>query len=301
MQDDEVLFSTPQEENDSSEQSEVLNSTSELLHSTPEPVKITPELLHSTPNKKENNKASNIDDKKERENSQRDQSPTQQTSPSLSTQRKNDWYVFFDNLYRSKEGYPANFKVPRTKKNDEGIASLIEANATFEQAAFVFNDIWDDPDPFWKKNRTISSVASQFAVRVVKMSKPKTIGGYTIYQPDPNAKDLPFVGTERQRKQREQERKNIPAEHKNVYEGVYTALQQLGATVQEAHDDARVIVEHHRRYGYTIGQEQLDALIDHLMQEVKGLDEPEYVKQNILGNTIIELASKANRKAGNLA
>jgi hypothetical protein len=64
----------------------------------------------------------------------------------------------------------ASFKYPRCPENNTAIDKLIAMSATFEQAQFVFNDIWDDKDAFWEQHRgKITVVASQFASRVVKM------------------------------------------------------------------------------------------------------------------------------------
>lgn len=233
------------------------------------------------------------DTERKKEDSQRNQSPKQETPPSLfSSEIKNEWYVFFDTFYRSKEGYAADFKVPRTKKNDESIASLIEANATHEQTKFVFNDIWEDKDAFWKQHRTISSVASQFPVRVVKMSKPKTLGGYTIYQPDPKEKELPFMGTERQRKERQEEQKNIPTEQKPVYDKVYQCIQELGGSIQYAHEEAREVVKFYGHRGVSYSKDEFDTLVDAIMEEIKAQNEIDYVAQNRLTNSVLLLPKK---------
>lgn len=81
-------------------------------------------------------------------------------------------YALFDALCR-KKGYAADFKVPRNDKNNAAIQELRQQGANAEQVEFVFNDIWDDKDPFWKQHRgKPSTVASQFTARVWKMTTP---------------------------------------------------------------------------------------------------------------------------------
>ena len=81
-------------------------------------------------------------------------------------------YALFDHLCRDK-GYAADFKVPRNEKNNAAIKELREQGANAEQVEFVFNDIWDDKDPFWQQHRgNPSTVASQFTARVWKMTAP---------------------------------------------------------------------------------------------------------------------------------
>src|SRR5205807_4219592 len=81
-------------------------------------------------------------------------------------------YPLFDRLCQER-GYTADFKVPRNEKSDAALQDLRSQGATPEQVAFVFNDIWDDRDPFWKQHRgKPSTVASQFTARVWKMTAP---------------------------------------------------------------------------------------------------------------------------------
>ena len=81
-------------------------------------------------------------------------------------------YALFDRLCRSK-GYATDFRVPRDEKNNAAIKKLREQGANAEQVEFVFNDIWDDKDPFWQQHRgNPSTVASQFTARVWKMTAP---------------------------------------------------------------------------------------------------------------------------------
>jgi hypothetical protein len=81
-------------------------------------------------------------------------------------------YPLFDRLCQGK-GYTADFKVPRNDKNNAAIQELRSQGATPEQVEFVFNDIWEDKDPFWQQHRgKPSTVASQFTARVWKMTAP---------------------------------------------------------------------------------------------------------------------------------
>jgi hypothetical protein len=97
-------------------------------------------------------------------------------------------YPLFDDLCR-KKGYAADFKVPRNDKSNCAIQELRSQGATPEQVEYVFNDIWDDKDPFWQQHRgKPSTVASQFTARVWKMSQPapkrRTVSGFTNYTED---------------------------------------------------------------------------------------------------------------------
>lgn len=81
-------------------------------------------------------------------------------------------YALFDRLCRSK-GYASDFRVPRNEKNNDAIKELREQGANAKQIEFVFNDIWEDKDPFWQQHRGKPSiVASQFTARVWKMTAP---------------------------------------------------------------------------------------------------------------------------------
>ena len=101
--------------------------------------------------------------------------------PSLESLSLNNYFIAFDNFYRTKKGYPEHFMVLRNKTNTDAIKELIQAQVPHEQALFVLEDIWNDPDTFWEKKRTIPCVVSQFATRIVKMkqspapTKPSTI------------------------------------------------------------------------------------------------------------------------------
>lgn len=97
-------------------------------------------------------------------------------------------YALFDRLCRAK-GYAADFRVPRNDKNNEAIKELREQGANAEQVEYVFNDIWDDKDPFWKQHRgKPSTVASQFTARVWKMTQPtpkrRTVSGFANWTED---------------------------------------------------------------------------------------------------------------------
>jgi hypothetical protein len=97
-------------------------------------------------------------------------------------------YALFDRLCRAK-GYAPTFKVPRNDKNNAAIKELREQGANAKQVEFVFNDIWDDKDPFWKQHRgKPSTVASQFTARVWKMTQPtpkrRTVSGFTNWTED---------------------------------------------------------------------------------------------------------------------
>lgn len=111
-------------------------------------------------------------------------------SPSLSSQKSVSEetkplevdYSLFDELCR-KKGYAPDFKVPRNDKNSTAIQELRSQGAAPEQVEFVFNDIWEDKDPFWKQHRgKPSTVASQFTARIWKMSqaapKRRTVSGF---------------------------------------------------------------------------------------------------------------------------
>jgi hypothetical protein len=83
-------------------------------------------------------------------------------------------YPLFDRLCQEK-GYAPDFKVPRNDKNNTAIQELRSQAATPEQVEFVFNDIWNDKDPFWQQHRgKPSTIASQFTARVWKMTAPTT-------------------------------------------------------------------------------------------------------------------------------
>lgn len=110
-------------------------------------------------------------------------------SPSLSQKSSQETkptevdYPLFDRLCQGK-GYASDFKVPRNDKNNAAIQELRSQSATVEQVAFVFNDLWNDKDPFWKQHRgKPSTVASQFTARVWKMTAPtskrQTASGFT--------------------------------------------------------------------------------------------------------------------------
>jgi hypothetical protein len=117
-------------------------------------------------------------------------------SPSLSSQKSLSQetkptevgYPLFDCLCHQK-GYASEFKVPHNEKNDTAIQELRSQGATPEQVEFVFNDIWNDKDPFWQQHRgKLSTVASQFTARVWKMSqaapKRQTLTGTPNYTED---------------------------------------------------------------------------------------------------------------------
>jgi hypothetical protein len=135
---------------------------------------------------------------------QKPQPPSQldASSPSLSQKSKID-YSLFDRLCHEK-GYAADFKVPRNDKNNIAIQELRSQGATPEQVEYVFNDLWEDRDPFWKQHRgKPSTIASQFTARVWKMTAPaakrQTLTGtpnYTedrIGQPAQDAKPVPPI------------------------------------------------------------------------------------------------------------
>jgi len=97
-------------------------------------------------------------------------------------------YPLFDELCR-KKGYVSDFKVPRNDKNNAAIQELRSQGATPEQVEYVFNDIWEDKDPFWKQHRgKLSTIASQFTTRVWKMTAPapkrQTLTGTPNYTED---------------------------------------------------------------------------------------------------------------------
>lgn len=97
-------------------------------------------------------------------------------------------YALFDRLCHEK-GYAATFKVPRNEKNNAALQELRSQGATAEQVAFVFNDIWEDKDPFWIQHRgKPSTVASQFTARVWKMNQPavkrRTVSGFANWTLD---------------------------------------------------------------------------------------------------------------------
>lgn len=97
-------------------------------------------------------------------------------------------YALFDRLCRAK-GYAADFRVPRNDKNNDAIKNLREQGANAEQVEYVFNDIWNDKDPFWRQHRgKPSTVASQFTARVWKMTQPtpkrRTVSGFTNWTED---------------------------------------------------------------------------------------------------------------------
>ena len=97
-----------------------------------------------------------------------------EASSSLSQKKSVIDYDLFDELCR-KKGYAADFKVPRNDKNNAAIQELRQQGANAEQVEYVFNDIWNDKDPFWKQHRgKPSAVASQFTARVWKMTAPAT-------------------------------------------------------------------------------------------------------------------------------
>jgi hypothetical protein len=108
-------------------------------------------------------------------------------SPSLSQKSVID-YDLFDELCR-KKGYAADFRVPRNDKNNTALQELKSQGATPEQVEYVFNDLWDDRDPFWRQHRgKPSTVASQFTARIWKMTAPaqkrQTLTGTTNYTED---------------------------------------------------------------------------------------------------------------------
>jgi hypothetical protein len=123
-------------------------------------------------------------------------------SSSLSSQKSSEEtkptevdYPLFDRLCQGK-GYAADFKVPRNEKNNAAIQDLRSQSATPEQVDFVFNDIWDDKDPFWQQHRgKPSTVASQFTARVWKMTTPapkrQTASGFTNWTEDKTVGAVP--------------------------------------------------------------------------------------------------------------
>jgi hypothetical protein len=81
-------------------------------------------------------------------------------------------YPLFDRLCHEK-GYASSFKVPRNERNNAALQELRSQGATVEQVTFVFNDLWNDKDPFWQQHRgKPSTIASQFTARVWKMTAP---------------------------------------------------------------------------------------------------------------------------------
>ena len=114
---------------------------------------------------------------------------SEETNPSQEEMKPTEVdYPLFDDLCR-KKGYASDFKVPRNEKSDIAIQELRSQGATPEQVEFVFNDIWDDKDSFWKQHRgKPSTVASQFTARVWKMSqaapKRRTVSGFTNWTED---------------------------------------------------------------------------------------------------------------------
>ncbi len=86
-------------------------------------------------------------------------------------------YKVFDTLFRELMNDPS-YKEPRTDKSTKAIKALIQAEATDERIRFVLMDIWNDPDAFWQKHRTITSVASQYSTRVSKMTLKNVSNGH---------------------------------------------------------------------------------------------------------------------------
>jgi predicted transcriptional regulator len=127
--------------------------------------------------------------------------PADSFSPSLSQKSSEETkplevdYPLFDRLCQGK-GYAADFKVPRNEKNNAAIQELRSQSATPEQVAFVFNDLWNDKDPFWQQHRgKPSTVASQFTARVWKMTTPapkrQTASGFTNWTEDKTVGTIP--------------------------------------------------------------------------------------------------------------
>ncbi len=123
--------------------------------------------------------------------------PNASSSPSLSQNTSmEDWLIHFDQLYRKKSGI-ANYRYSRKDtKINEAIGKLIETGATFEQVEYVFNDIWEDKDPFWQEHKgKIWVVESQFATRVAKMNQPapkrQTASGFTNWTEDKTMGAMP--------------------------------------------------------------------------------------------------------------
>src|SRR5262245_13722964 len=114
-------------------------------------------------------------------------SPSSEVSPNEKKTGQVD-YELFDELCR-KKGYAPTFKVPRNDKNNSAIQELREQGANAEQVEYVFNDIWNDKDPFWRQHRgKPSTVASQFTARVWKMTQPiskrRTVSGLPSFTED---------------------------------------------------------------------------------------------------------------------
>lgn len=109
-------------------------------------------------------------------------------------------YKVFDSLFRELMNDPS-YKEPRTDKSTKAIKALIQAEATDERIRFVLMDIWNDKDDFWKKHRTITSVASQYSTRVSKMQSKTPSGALTNGQKPRAAVLLPeHIANERKRK-----------------------------------------------------------------------------------------------------
>jgi hypothetical protein len=84
------------------------------------------------------------------------------------------WYGMFNTTYRDlgkNEGIPSNFTVPNLAQYADAFDSLIAAGATLEQGKWLLTDIWKDSDPFWRKHRTPTAMAKQYAVRIGRMPR----------------------------------------------------------------------------------------------------------------------------------
>jgi hypothetical protein len=124
----------------------------------------------STPRSEKETKEKHLE--KEREKESVPSLPLSQKSSEEKTVPLEVDYPLFDRLCQEK-GYAPDFKVPRNDKNATAIQELRSQGATVEQVTFVFNDIWNDTDQFWKQHRgKPSTVASQFTARVWKMTAP---------------------------------------------------------------------------------------------------------------------------------
>jgi hypothetical protein len=103
--------------------------------------------------------------------------PAELKGPSKKQKHHQDigkWYAMFNATYRElgkNEGIPANFTLPHLAQYADAFDSLIAAGATLEQGKWLLTDIWKDADPFWRKRRTPTAMAKQYAVRIGRMPR----------------------------------------------------------------------------------------------------------------------------------
>jgi hypothetical protein len=195
------MFSSESEVKDLHTENSYVDSTHQLCKTyTPAMKDLHSDCVESSHRSEKDTKEKHF--KKERE---KDSAPSLPLSPKNEEETKPTEvdYPLFDRLCQGK-GYAPDFKVPRNERNNAAIQELHSQCATPEQVEFVFNDLWDDRDPFWKQHRgKPSTVASQFTARVWKMTTPvakrQTLTGtpnYTedrIGQPAQEAKPVPSL------------------------------------------------------------------------------------------------------------